>query len=794
MKTASTTFLPVLATMLLSVCITLSARADRAENAFVKVRAVGAGVTRVDGRNFSAQGDTEVEIEAQPGWTLLTPSRVRVTKGQSPRYRVKSISNEDDGQGDVWRTVVEVVTNHLTDPVVVASVSAGGPYVYALPDDGADAAVTFAASATTLGTHEIETRTTTYHNGAVVDESVEKSEPFTVEIDRWSWKWTFDDSGTTNLQTFTTPVQHLTNGNHGATGSVESRASHCAACSGTATASTNVIVSLLKLSCNPWIGQDRTGDPSASYTSPKVTATASLDPANPAVRKVKWGGDSKCERGITNDWSLTLWTEDRDKASDTYLGEKVTASVAGATATTNFTIVKVDVELAQMPEDLEEKEGAVMVRLDSNPLDQPHCLQFLKVVCSPGDLPNSEMISLIGVGMNLLVQNKSENGGSFWHAAFPTYRANEIGSRVFAAYSKNLSTQPKSSFVRATHSGSGSTDRSIATIIDLDFSVKTETAFLDGLDPPQEGTLWDNLPANIEISYSGPDGVDLSSLSMSAFPTEEGELVNDGGTAIEIRDGFEGDYLNKSTSKVYWYGINPDNCCYFNRFSYTFKLTAPFLSEAITHSYPIMLPQEQVSYIPGLVDSSGDIVFMTESNEGISLEQNAQIASSSVIHDPIPSDDETFPYSCRITVGDFLKTGEYSPLFPGHGQFRSRTDIEERFHEKQWLGQVDSQSGGQGDCFTGRGISYALGFNSQTDIIVYGETPELAYSYAKCLLDSGELEEIDRSLQIFVSDRGYMELKAKDAAGYPAAWKYHCTYEGRYGKHPENHVHPAFGE
>ena len=50
--------------MLLSVCITPSARADRAENAFVKVRAVGAGVTRVDGRNFSAQGDTEVEIEA----------------------------------------------------------------------------------------------------------------------------------------------------------------------------------------------------------------------------------------------------------------------------------------------------------------------------------------------------------------------------------------------------------------------------------------------------------------------------------------------------------------------------------------------------------------------------------------------------------------------------------------------------------------------------------------------------------------------------------------------------------
>ena len=233
MKTASTTFLPVLATMLLSVCITLSARADRAENAFVKVRAVGADVERVDGRNFSAQGDTEVEIEAQPGWTLLTPSRVRVTKGQSPRYRVKSVSNEDDGHGDIYWTTTEHILRHMEDPTVTAVVSAGGPYVYAAPQDGTNAVLSCSASATP-GMHVWETRTTVYKNGAVVSTSASNSDPFPLELDQWSWDWSLGpENGTTNVQSFSTEPIHLSSGTYPAEGTVTASSSQCGDCHAT---------------------------------------------------------------------------------------------------------------------------------------------------------------------------------------------------------------------------------------------------------------------------------------------------------------------------------------------------------------------------------------------------------------------------------------------------------------------------------------------------------------------------------------------------------------------------------
>ena len=315
------------ATMLLFVAIAPSARADRAENAFVAVRAVGADVERKGGRNFTANEDCEVEIAAHPGWVLLTPSRVRVTKNQSPRYRVRSVSNEDEGEGDVERIEVEQILHHEDDPTVLAQVSVGGPYVYAAPDEGMDVVLSGTAAATP-GTHVIETRTTVYKNGAVVSTRSSISDPFPLELDQWSWEWSLGpENGTTNVQSFSTAPVFLTHGTYTARGKVSGSSSQCAACTKTDTASTNFPVSLLSVTCDPWIGQDRTGDPSAPYESPKVTATASLEPENPAVKKVTWGGVNKCEKREPKDWSIMLWTEDREKASDTYLGEKVTASV-----------------------------------------------------------------------------------------------------------------------------------------------------------------------------------------------------------------------------------------------------------------------------------------------------------------------------------------------------------------------------------------------------------------------------------------------------------------------------------
>ncbi len=461
------------ATMLLLVLHVPSARADRAENAFVKVRAVGAGVTRVDGRNFSADGDAEVEITAQPGWRLLTPSRVKVTKGQSPRYRVKSVSNEDDGHGDLYWTETEQILHHQEDPSVLAQVSVGGPYVYAAPDEGINVVLSGTAAATP-GTHVVETRTTVYKNGAVVSTSASNSDPFPLELDQWSWEWSLGpESGTTNVQSFSTEPVFLPHGTHTAHGKATGSSSRCTACKKSDTASTNFPVSLLAVACNPWVGQDCTGDPSAPYESPRATATASLDPANPAVRKVEWGGKSKCEKGITNDWSLTLWTENRDLASDTYLGEKVTATACGATATTNFTIVKVDVKIGGSGESSEENPGAYVGIGHREPEEIPQwefgSLKSVSFSIFPKDIPGNSPVSSVCSEQGGVYETIGWNGWeSLNRAKLPATvgEVNDCGDLSFHGVAPSESLQDGT--LSISHEASGASDQSKFTTVSIE--------------------------------------------------------------------------------------------------------------------------------------------------------------------------------------------------------------------------------------------------------------------------------------------------------------------------------------
>lgn len=233
--------------MLPLFAIATSARAKPAANAFVTVRAVGSDVKRVDGRNFAAEGDAEVEITAQPGWKLLTPSRVKVTKGQSPRYRVQSVSDEDDGHGDIYWTETERILRHMEDPSVTAEVSVGGPYVYAAPQDGTNAVLSCAASAAP-GLHVWEIRTTVYKNGTVVSTSVSNSDPFPLELDQWSWDWSLGPaSGTTNVPSFSTEPIHLSSGSYPGAGIVTASSSQCGDCHASDVDSTNCVVLLLSI-------------------------------------------------------------------------------------------------------------------------------------------------------------------------------------------------------------------------------------------------------------------------------------------------------------------------------------------------------------------------------------------------------------------------------------------------------------------------------------------------------------------------------------------------------------------
>ena len=110
------------------------------------------------------------------------------------------------------------------------------------------------------------------------------------------------------------------------------------------------------LETKPWIGLDRTGDPDEPYKSSSVVATAKLSPSIPGVTNVVWSYKSVCDGRKEEPWRTELWTTSRANASSTNLNEKIRATVLGATAVTNFTVVKVDVMIGDVDEKNEETE------------------------------------------------------------------------------------------------------------------------------------------------------------------------------------------------------------------------------------------------------------------------------------------------------------------------------------------------------------------------------------------------------------------------------------------------------
>ena len=49
-----------------------------------------------------------------------------------------------------------------------------------------------------------------------------------------------------------------------------------------------------------------------------------------------------------------------------------------------------------------------------------------------------------------------------------------------------------------------------------------------------------------------------------------------------------------------------------------------------------------------------------------------------------------------------------------------------------------------------------------------------------------ENEEMRNCNNLWKAELGFIEINAKEEAGYNAAWKYHCTYEELFGENPVN--------
>ena len=290
---------------------------------------------------------------------------------------------------------------------------------------------------------------------------------------------------------------------------------------------------------------------------------------------------------------------------------------------------------------------------------------------------------------------------------------------------------------------------------------------------PLSGALTDNQRATVSLRLSGISSLRGHSASMSVRPEQAAGVVNKMGTSVSVAADVSS--LEWRTTKVYWYGVNPGGCCYYRRFNYVFDLTVDGVRCA-SRKYDVGWPDESPR-----------------------MEYNIEALrhSSSSVSDVEEVFETNGNWRAKITFAPFArKTGRIYDC-PASSQYAAEIGEEEMFHKKQWEASVPVEQGGSGDCFTVRGLRWFAQRNSICITLahgdyVYGESRDDAYQKAWRLVLDSEAREVEKSRSIYRDRRGFREWKAKEHAGYNAAFKYHCTYQDKYGESPTNIVHDAY--
>lgn len=311
-----------------------------------------------------------------------------------------------------------------------------------------------------------------------------------------------------------------------------------------------------------------------------------------------------------------------------------------------------------------------------------------------------------------------------------------------------------------------------AKCVTLNFEVKSVAEMpYDDID---DGTLIDSRYATIEVT-TDPKGVDVSDLGItfSAVTAEKGDLINhdnhDNKFDVEIEH--KAGNLWKTKDKVLWYGVKPDRECWFYSHAYVFSLKCHG-DEVVSKKYKVRWPETRYWAHPGV------------------MTVNHTVPMQAV---PYESMKEKY-YYCKIDFKCFKKergliyskpsaTGR---LFDCTSQYRAEIEKEENFHLDQFLGAVPRSQGGLDDCYTTNGIKYFISQQAKKNEhiavstwIVTGSTPSVAKALAEEVIRVAISQEIVESLYIETNEqrKAFSEFKAKEHAGYNAAWRYHhCTY------------------
>lgn len=259
-------------------------------------------------------------------------------------------------------------------------------------------------------------------------------------------------------------------------------------------------------------------------------------------------------------------------------------------------------------------------------------------------------------------------------------------------------------------------------------------------------TLVDNHPADATVTPSGCTRRDLLNLSITSVPVEQNP-VNKAGTAMPFARTANPCVLH--TPKTYWYGLQHPNDCFFLQYYYRLTLSSDYEAVAVR--------METV----GWPDENPEMTLFVECVETT----------------PEVYPDGLGRYVLRIKRWSFRRMTDWDT---STDQYSAETEIEERYHERQARGEVGLDCGGEPDLFDMDRVFSRLGNPVSNGYYVFrsaiGESSAVfKMRVLNDLREEVEIEEAE-SERYWRRDLGIRELKAKNVAGYNAAFKYHCTY------------------
>ena len=493
---------PVFCAALLLCCGRLSGAV--VTNGFVVVDAPGVCVMGTGDAGFhvsrvGAAKDAKVRVTARPGWRFASGEREIVfplvtltTSGPAPsRHKVRSDLGEDETV-ITWEdcTFAAAVRDvHEVKPDFKVHASDDVLRLYTAPEK--DVSVSASASVETLspGLHR---RTTTYSPCPVckVVPKPNKAEEVYEKTLRWEWRATGPGKPAVSERFWNGRVE-AANELQKVLFRAKATCDSCEQCTNQRTGETQLYIRRLEFSpCNRLFGLDRTDDgrceePTSEEYQVSLTGIAPVD------CEYEWTECGICMFASSRAAPyVTVQAQDFDRASTQLDAERLSISATicrgeqsdTATCTTNFTVVKLDVQLPNVSEEEEETLG----------LEIPYCpdtasgslsseartaLVPLTITCEPDDVTGRIEIE----APEKLVYEKR---GNSYVAASRYYWVSDLKNKSFFVHGHAPSSARGDQTITVRHPPSGAVDRVCVTVSEYTFTVN--------VDMPGDGS--DNRP------------------------------------------------------------------------------------------------------------------------------------------------------------------------------------------------------------------------------------------------------------------------------------------------------------